>query len=60
MDDEKYFLLHNESIPANRGFYTSNPDEAQSEVKFKRTRQFEPKTLVWIAVSENVFQHRFS
>ncbi|CAF1397129.1 unnamed protein product [Rotaria sordida] len=52
MDDEKYFLLHNESIPANRGFYTSDPSAAQPEVKFKRTQKFEPKILVWIAISE--------
>ncbi|CAF1365122.1 unnamed protein product [Rotaria sordida] len=52
MDDEKYFLLHNESIPANRGFYTSDPSAAQPEVKFKRTQKFELKILVWIAISE--------
>ena len=40
MDDEKYFLLHNESIAANRGFYTSDPSAAQPEVKFKSTQKF--------------------
>ena len=52
MDDEKYFLLHNESIAANRGFYTSDPSAAPSEVKFKSTQKFEPEILVWIAISE--------
>lgn len=53
MDDEKYFMLHNESVPSNRGFYTSDPSTASSEIKFKRTQKFEPKILVWIAVSES-------
>lgn len=53
LDDEKYFLLHNESISANRGFYTSDPSTAPPEVKFKYTKKFEPKIMVWIAVSEN-------
>ena len=52
-DDEKYFLLHNESIAANRGFYTSDPSAAQPEVKFKSTQKFEPKILVWTAISES-------
>ena len=53
MDDEKYFLLHNESIAANRDFYTSDPSAAPPEVKFKSTQKFEPKILVWIAISES-------
>ena len=52
MDDKKYFLLHNESIAANRGFDTSDPSVAPPEVKFKSAKKFEPKTLVWIAISE--------
>ena len=40
MDEEKYFLLHNESIAANRGFYTSDPSAAPPEVKFKSTQKF--------------------
>lgn len=53
MDDEKYFLLHNESIAANRGFYTSDPSVAPPEVKFKCSKKFEPKIMVWIALSKN-------
>ena len=53
MDDEKYFLLHNESIAANRGFYTSDPSAAPPEVKFKSIQKFEPKILVWIAISKS-------
>ena len=53
MDDEKYFLLHNESIAANRDFYTSDQSAAPPEIKFKSTQKFEPKILVWIATSES-------
>ncbi|CAF1522870.1 unnamed protein product, partial [Rotaria sp. Silwood1] len=53
LDDEKYFLLHNESVAANRGFYTSDPNTAPPEIKFKRSKKFEPKVLVWVAISEN-------
>ena len=53
MDDEKYFMLHNESVPSNRGFYTSNSSTVSPEIKFRRTQKFEPKVLVWIAISEN-------
>ena len=53
MDDEKYFLLHNESIAANRGFYASDPSAAPPKVKFKSIQKFEPKILVWIAISES-------
>ena len=40
MDDEKYFMLHNESIPSNCGFYTSNPSAVLPEIKFGRTQKF--------------------
>lgn len=52
MDDEKYFLLTDQSVPTNRGFYTSDKSVTPPEVKFKRTRKYEPKILVWIAISE--------
>ena len=46
MNDEKYFMFHNESVPSNRGFYTSNPSTVSPEIKFRRTQKFEPKVLV--------------
>ena len=52
MDDEKYFLLQDQSAPTNRGFYTSDKRTTGPQVKFKRTQKFEPKILVWIAVLE--------
>ncbi|CAF3255117.1 unnamed protein product [Rotaria socialis] len=53
MDDEKYVLLQDQSVPTNRGFYTSDKRTTPSQIKFKRIQKFEPKILVWIAISEN-------
>ena len=53
MDDEKYFILTNESVSTNRGFYTSDRSITPSDVKFKRTQKYCTKVLVWIAISEN-------
>ncbi|CAF4807446.1 unnamed protein product, partial [Rotaria sp. Silwood2] len=53
MDDEKCFLLHSESVAANRGFYTSDKDITPPEIKFRRSQKYEPKILVWTALSEN-------
>ena len=52
MDDEKYFLLQDQSAPTNRGLYTSDKRTTAPQIKFKRTQKFEPKILVWIATSE--------
>ena len=52
MDDEEYFLLQDQSAPTNRGFYTSDKRTTAPQVKFKRTKKFEAKILVWIAISE--------
>ena len=38
IDDEKYFMFINPSVPTNRGYYTSNKAETPSGVRFKRTR----------------------
>ena len=53
MDDEKYFMLTDHSAPTNRGYYTSNKAAIPFDVKFKQTRKYEPKILVWIAISTN-------
>ena len=52
MDDEKYFLLQDQSAATNRVFYTSDKRTTASKVKFKRIQKFEAKILVWIAISE--------
>jgi len=53
MDDEKYFPLTDQSVSTNRGFYTSERRTTPPEVKFKRTQKYEPKVLVWVAISTN-------
>ena len=50
MDNEKYFTLTSD-IAGNRSFYISDPSTTSLEVKFKRRTKFEPKLLVWTAVS---------
>ena len=52
MDDEKYFLLQDQSAPTDRGLYTSDKRTTALQVKFKRTQKFEAKILLWIAISE--------
>ena len=52
IDDEKYFLLQDQSTPTNRGLYTSDKRTTAPQVKFNRTQKFEAKILVWIAISE--------
>ncbi|CAM4974515.1 unnamed protein product [Rotaria socialis] len=59
MDDEKYFLLQDKSGPTNRGLYTSDKRTTPSQIKFKRAQKFEPKILVWIAISENGISKSF-
>lgn len=51
IDDESYFGLSNFELSTNAGFYSSNVDETPDEVKLKRKSKFEPKLLVWIAMS---------
>ena len=52
MDNEKYFLLQDQSAPTNRDFYTSDKRTTALQVKFKKTEKFEPKILVGITISE--------
>jgi transposase len=59
MDDEKYFLLHNESVASNRGYYSSNKNLTPPENKFKKVKKFGQKLLVWIAISEKGISQPF-
>ena len=52
IDDESYFPLSNSDLSENAGFYTSDLDATPNEVKLKRKSKYEPKLLVWIALSE--------
>ena len=40
MDDENYFLLHNEFMFANHGLHTSDPNAVPPEDKFKHIQKF--------------------
>lgn len=51
IDDESYFGLSNYELSGNAGFYSSNIDTTPIEVKIKRKEKFEPKLLVWVAIS---------
>lgn len=61
MDDEKYFTLTGDTV-GNRCYYTSDSSTTPPEVKFKRRMKFEPKLLVWLAISAkgrtSVYVHR--
>ena len=52
-DDEKYFMFTHQSVPTNHGYYTSNKAETPPDIKFEQSRKYEPKILVWIAISTN-------
>ena len=44
MDDEKYFLLADQSVSTSRGFNTSDKAVTPSEIKYKRTKTYEEKS----------------
>lgn len=51
LDDESYFTFKNSDKNANAGFWSSDPGNAPDHVKFKTKKKFEPKILVWLAIS---------
>ena len=51
IDDESYFGLSNFELSGNAGFYSSCIDETPDNVKSKEKSKFEPKLLVWAAIS---------
>ena len=53
LDDESYFTLSHSTINGNDNFYSNNKDLTLADVKFAKKYKFEPKLLVWIAVSPN-------
>jgi transposase len=50
IDDEKYFKL---TGPGDEFFFSSSPQETTNSVKYKGKRKFEPKIMLWIAISKN-------
>jgi hypothetical protein len=51
LDDEKYFTLSAPQMPGNDSFYTSDPSSAPLSIKLKLKRKFEPKVMLYIAIS---------
>lgn len=49
LDDEKYFTL---TSTINDNFYSSSINTTPNEIKFKEKQKFEPKVMLWIALSE--------
>ena len=48
---KKYFTFSGEETPGNASFYSSNKENTSDDVKFKSKQKFEPKILVWLALS---------
>jgi hypothetical protein len=38
-------------MPGNAGFYTSDKEKTPPDVKYKCKQKFEPKIIVWLALS---------
>ena len=53
IDDEKYFTLSNSEQSGNSGYYTDNKFSTPEDVRFKKKSKYEPKVLVWVAISED-------
>lgn len=59
MDDEKYFTFSNSSLAGNAGFYTDDIKTTPQEVRYAAKMKYEPKVLVWIAISESGLSQPF-
>lgn len=51
LDDETFFTLSHSTIRGNQFFYTSDINTCPSSVKFAPKTKFEPKILLWAAIS---------
>lgn len=51
LDDEKYFTYSWNNGEQNVGFYTDNIEETPDNIRFALKGKFEPKILVWAAIS---------
>jgi hypothetical protein len=64
LDDEKYFTFSGSNVGCNQRFYSSDPSAVPSDVKFRKKTKFEPKIMVWMAMSSrgvsSVYVHKGS
>lgn len=51
LDDESYFTLSHATINNNDSYYTSDKNLTPASVKYRPKKKFEPKCLVWVALS---------
>jgi hypothetical protein len=51
LDDESYFTLGHDSQPGNDSFYSDNVQKTPETVKIKFQTKYEPKIMVWLAIS---------
>ena len=52
MDDEKYFTFWYSSLAGKSDYYTKDFQGSPDNIKYKGVAKFEPKMLVWCAISE--------
>jgi hypothetical protein len=52
MDDEKYFTFSRSTLTEMDGFWTGYVENTPDAIKYKAVGKFEPKVLVWYAISE--------
>lgn len=51
LDDESYFTFSHNEMSGNDGYYTDNVEATPDHVKYAGKSKFEPKVLVWCAIS---------
>lgn len=51
LDDESYFTFSHSELSGNVGYYTQNVEKTPDNVKYASKLKFEPKVLVWCAIS---------
>jgi transposase len=51
IDDEKYFKLSGNNVVGNRYYYSTNPTTAPPNIKLHKKAKFEPKVMIWMAMS---------
>lgn len=51
IDDESYFTFKNSDKNANAGYWSSDVSHTSDDVRYRTKKKFEPKVLVWIAIS---------
>ncbi|CAF3920732.1 unnamed protein product, partial [Rotaria sp. Silwood1] len=60
--NEKYFTSTNANVGRNRYYYSPDSSTASNNIKFKQKKKFEPKLMVWMAMSSkgvsDVFIHQ--